>query len=785
MDGHLIKQWAEQIPGTWDGTERAIQCPYHDDKNPSCSINIEKKVFYCHACGEKGTLKQLAARLGIDYPGNGQKNSNNEKTYTYQDKSGKTIYQAVRYYKDGKKSFFCRHLGPGGEWINNIKGISRLPYHLPEIEKTILAGKPIIVCEGEKDCDRIRSLGYTATTNNGGCGKWWPEHSKYLNGARVVIIGDCDKPGQAHVEKVAASLAELAQVKIAKLPFDIVENHGKDVSDYLDEYTREEFLDILAKAKTWESKKGEEIPESEDGEREAKRPKQADLAVQIGMSCDLFHDGDESYVHLKVGNHFENWRLRSKQFKTWLRRQFYLQNETAIGSQALEDGLGILEGKALFEGEEMSVHLRIAGDDKTIYLDLANDEWLAVKITADGWTLCADPAVRFRRTPGMEQLPRPVEGGQLDDRLGCFLNMEPDDRKLFTACLLAAFRPRGPYPVLGIHGEQGSAKSTAAMIFRTLVDPNTANLRSMPREERDLVIAARNGWCVNFDNLSHLPHWVSDALCRISTGAGFGVRQLYSDDAEVLFQAQRPIVLNGIEDLATRGDLLDRSVLVYCPPIDEERRLTERDFLRQFEEEKPNILGALLDAVSTAIRNLPDIKLSSVPRMADFVEWVTAAESALGWEPETFLRLYRQNRSDANTLALEANPLVPVLVNVLQQKADFSWEGTATELLDALNSMVSDKTERLKAWPKNARAVSAIIRRLAPNLRQSGMFIHFPGKNESPRVFRLKVDTSDFAGFCAFVGVIDPANNANNAKTQTSLFSLKEVGGLGEFDDAP
>ena len=130
----------------------------------------------------------------------------------------------------------------------------------------------------------------------------------------------------------------------------------------------------------------------------------------------------------------------------------------------------------------------------------------------------------------MEPLPYPVKGERLSVRLDCFLNMDEGDRKLFTACLLAAFRPKGPYPVLGIHGEQGSAKSTAARIFRTLVDPNTADLRSMPREERDLVIAARNGWCVNFDNLSHLPNWVSDALCRIATGSGFGVRQLYSDD---------------------------------------------------------------------------------------------------------------------------------------------------------------------------------------------------------------------------------------------------------------
>ena len=263
--------------------------------------------------------------------------------------------------------------------------------------------------------------------------------------------------------------------------------------------------------------------------------------------------------------------------------------------------------------------------------------------------------------------------------------------------------------------------------------------------------------------------------CPLPHRYGFWLRRptaIQRRYVEILFQEQRPIILNGIEDIATRGDLLDRSVLVYCPPIEEENRMTERNLLQQFEEEKPYILGALLDAVSMAVRNLPIVNLSSIPRMADFTEWITAAEPALGWEPETFLRLYRQNRADANTLALEANPLVPVLLNVLKQKADYSWEGTATELLDAQNSLVNDRTERLKAWPKNARAVSAIIRRLAPNLRQSGMFIRFPNKGDSPRVFRLKVNTSDFARFCAFAGVIDPANNA---KTQTSLFSLNEV----------
>ncbi len=129
--------------------------------------------------------------------------------------------------------------------------------------------------------------------------------------------------------------------------------------------------------------------------------------------------------------------------------------------------------------------------------------------------------------------------------------------------------------MLVLHGEQGSAKSTLVRILRALIDPNTAALRAAPRDERDLVIAARNSWCLALDNLSHLPDWLSDALCRLATGSGFATRELYTDAEETIFAAQRPIVLNGIEELATRGDLLDRALLLYLPAIPEAQRHDE------------------------------------------------------------------------------------------------------------------------------------------------------------------------------------------------------------------
>ncbi|MBX3552903.1 MAG: hypothetical protein KF697_10620 [Pseudolabrys sp.] len=191
------------------------------------------------------------------------------------------------------------------------------------------------------------------------------------------------------------------------------------------------------------------------------------------------------------------------------------------------------------------------------------------------------------------------------------------DFVLVVAWTLACLRNRGPYPVIVLSGEQGSAKSTSA-ILRALLDPNTAPLRALPREDRDLFIAASNGHVLAFDNVSGLPAWISDTLCRLATGGGFAVRQLYSDQDEVLFDAARPVILNGIEDIVTRPDLADRAVFLTLEPIPEQRRRPEQELWAAFDTERPRILGALLDAVAKGLAMLPQTRLDKLPRMADY-----------------------------------------------------------------------------------------------------------------------------------------------------------------------
>ena len=192
------------------------------------------------------------------------------------------------------------------------------------------------------------------------------------------------------------------------------------------------------------------------------------------------------------------------------------------------------------------------------------------------------------------------------------------------------------------------------------------------------MIAASNGWVISFDNLSRIPHWLSDALCRLATGGGFSTRELYTDSEEVLFDAQRPSILNGIEELASRGDLLDRALILYLPSIPEQKREPESKFWSDFEAARPTLLGALLDVVSGALARLPNIELPKKPRLADFAVWVTAAEPLLGWSEGAFMDAYVQNQSSANDLALEASPIAAAIQALVR---DGEFEGTATDLL--------------------------------------------------------------------------------------------------------
>jgi hypothetical protein len=285
----------------------------------------------------------------------------------------------------------------------------------------------------------------------------------------------------------------------------------------------------------------------ENGDSGRRRPTQADMLIDLAQSAELFHAADSTgFADLDINGHRETWPIRSKGFRRWLVRRFFEATHGAPSSEALQSALNVIEARAHFDGPERTVHVRVAELEGHLYLDLGDETWGAVEIGTSGWRVIDNPPVRFRRAAGTQPLPIPVPGGPIE-MLRPYLNVRSDtDFVLAVTWLLAALRDRGPYPVMVLSGEHGSAKSTFSGILRALVDPNTAPLRALPRENRDLFIAANNSHVLAFDNLSGLPWWISDTLCRLATGGGFAVRQLYTDQDEVLFAATRPVILNGI-----------------------------------------------------------------------------------------------------------------------------------------------------------------------------------------------------------------------------------------------
>jgi hypothetical protein len=302
------------------------------------------------------------------------------------------------------------------------------------------------------------------------------------------------------------------------------------------------------------------------------KKKQADELVEIAKRGELFHTADDvAYADITHKGHRETRPIRSGGYQKWLLYCYYRENGSVPNGEAVSTAIRVIESEAKFNGKEYPVAVRIGGYCGSIYLDLCNDEWQAIEIDAEGWRLIDQPPIRFIRSNGMLPLPIPAKGKTQDGigALKTYVNIEEGaDFALVKAWLLAAFRDRGPYPVLALIGQHGSAKSTTLRMLRAIVDPNSGDLRAPPRTEDDLYITAVRSHIIPLDNVSSLSDWLSDALCRIATGMSYTKRMLFTDQDEILIRAMRPIAITSVVEVIEAPDLGDRSIIVVPnPPI--------------------------------------------------------------------------------------------------------------------------------------------------------------------------------------------------------------------------
>ena len=542
------------------------------------------------------------------------------KSWVYCDFDGTPLYKIDRFDRpDGGKTFSQRKADGKGGFVGgrgSMKGVIRVLAGWAD-----LAGHDQVVwVEGETCVDALRNIGIAATTTVGGSGGFragpvaegsYVLQLRRAGVSKIVVLPDNDDAGRAYADQVARACHEATlEVSVVELP---ALPDGGDVVDYLAAHPKDDLTAAVAAAPAYMPTKDRTKSGDTAGKKDAAKAGEGaggtqttslvEAALRAGV--ELFHDPEGvSYAAVPRSGHRENYQLRSRKFKVWLAYLFYEAEGKAPASTVIADAMRTLDGRAQFDGPEEQVQVRVARHGDAVYLDLADTDWKVVEVTANGWRVISDPPVRFRRPEGMHPLPTPVEGGSLDE-LSPFLNVaSEDDFCLSVSWLIGTLRPRGPYPVSVLSGEQGTAKSTRARVLKTVIDPGKAALQAEPKNEHDLVIAAKNSHICAFDNLSKLTPRLSDALCRLSTGGGFRTRALYTNDEEALFDAQRPLILNGIPDIATRSDLVDRALLSELKPISDDERRDEEEFWAAFDEAHPRILGRAPDRGGHSIATL-------------------------------------------------------------------------------------------------------------------------------------------------------------------------------------
>ncbi|WP_373542033.1 DUF3854 domain-containing protein [Chamaesiphon sp.] len=560
--------------------------------------------------------------------------------------------------------------------------------------------------KGEKDYTLINDLKLISTPNR-----------------RINIAFDKDsKPKTINMVRAATKrfagllIAADCQVYLA----DWSSDRGKGIDDLIFNCGIEAFHQVIDGAKQFET------AAIDDEAYGSKKPLKsvAERLLEIGRTATYFQTPDRvAYADIAIAGNRHTYAVRSRAFRMWLSGEYFNVEGKGIGSQTMQDTLSTLEAIALYgqDSATREVHLRIAQERETIYLDLGTPDWKAIEIDPTGWPTIDDPPVRFWRPDSLRPLPYPVVGGNLAE-LRELLNVDGSAWTLIITFLLFCFCPNKTYPVLVLSAHRGSGKTVAAEMLKGLIDPGKAPLIKLQGDTHKLAVSASRRLLMVYDNVGHISADQSDDLCRIATGFGYSTRTLFSTDEETTFEFARPQIVTAIDSLVTRDDLADRVLMVQLGEISEQQRLPQAELNAKIEAARPRILGALLTALSQTFAALPDIEPDKLPRMADYALFAIASETALGLNKGEFMSVFNDSRELSRQVVIESSPVGEAIIRLMEhRKAWEPWQGTASELLNELEHHTDEATYRSRYFPKAANVLKRQLNRLAPDLKALGI----------------------------------------------------------------
>lgn len=473
-----------------------------------------------------------------------------------------------------------------------------------------------------------------------------------------------------------------------------------------------------------------------DGKNEDKKG-QIDILIDIVEDIETYRTSmDETYVTIQIREN--NVNVKSERFKKWIVSQFYNIESKIPTNDNIAKIILLLESRAMNEVNEVLVERRCATVDNCIYYDLKDDSCNVVKVSRDGWEIIKDPPVIFARTKTMYRQVTPERNGNLDILDKWFRYKDENHLILQKVILVASLIPNIARPIQVLHGEKGSSKTSTMKLVRDIIDPAIVPVVSIPKTIDDLAVYISKNYVPCFDNIDTISNQVSDLLCIAVTGGGHTKRKLYTDDEEQVMFFQRFIVLNGINVVATRPDLLDRCILLELERIPPNERKEEKVLREEFDKDKLIILGAIFETLSKAMSIYDQVELNNLGRMADFTRWGYAIAEVLGIGGDKFLEAYLNNQNNANIEALESHPVGFAMYKFMEDKT--VWSGSPTKLLSELEIVAGfEKIDTTNSnWAKTPNVLSRRLNEIKSNLLDVGIeFERSKGKNREIKITRM------------------------------------------------
>lgn len=661
--------------------------------------------------------------------------------YHYCSAEGKLQYIKQRIdYSDGSKSFiFCKPDGTSG--LQNSK---HYLYNLPAVVQSAV----VYIVEGEKCAEALIKQGYVATTLDCGAGSpWKDEYTEYLRNKTVIIIPDNDNQGHNYARNIKS---HIPWAVIKELP-DLSEK--EDIYDWslkghsvteIDDLPETEYKEEQKKISTYKKPQGKLM---------------LDLFEKEGVKTFL-NENNTPFVEFPVGEHSEVYPLDSTIFKNWAEMIFNRFTDKTIRSEGLKEALNIISAKAKFSDTPINtVHNRIAECGGDFWYDLSNKSWSAIRISTGGWNI-EKPVPKFYRYAHQKSQVTPVEGGNIEE-IFQFINLTKY-KTLFLCWLVSCFVPNIPHPMPIIFGEKGAAKSTSCMLLKELIDPSVMETLSLNKDERSLIVSLQQHYYLPFDNVSAISNDMSDTLCRAITGGAIQQRKLYTNSDDCIFTFKRCLTINGINNVANKSDLLDRSILFELVRVKEENRVEAQTIYRGFKERCPFILGAIFTLLSSAMKIYPTVKLDKLSRMADFSRWGYAIGEALGNKGEEFLSEYNDNQLLQNQEAINADSVAYLVVDFMEHKN--TWRGKISDLFRELKRIAEGLgiNSTNKSLPQAPNHLSRRIKSVRSNLEQVGITFDIEQKSDGSYITFSNNNLSNLPAYR--IDSIDVLNKDNGDK---------------------